>query len=519
MKVRNSELMSRVSGCIVGPIRTGLQNATKFIQDAKGNAALLFALVSVPALVAVGAGIDYGRAYIVQQRLSHAIDSAALAVGTSLNKSEGELRVLAQSYFDANYPAAELGVPGNLNVIFGDDTVSMTATANVETTLMGVVGTHNVNVHAATEVTRKIAGVEVVMVLDNTGSMSRNGKIGALKTAAKDLVDILFGDESNPQFLKVGLVPFAAAVNVGTEYRNSGWIDETGLSSVHDYNFKFTGGLQNRFDVFNELENKAWNGCVEARPMPMDIEDTAPTSSNGDTLWVPYFAPDEPDNGNYNNSYLNDEAGPGWKAQKRQETLAKYEGEFVNGDGPHYNCKTKPILPLTNNKSAIMSAIESMNATGTTNIPFGMAWGWRVISPGEPFTQGAAYDDTQYRKVIILLTDGQNVIGEKDNHNRNRYGAYGYVKDDRLGTTNASEAQDMLDSRTASVCDNIKNANSDRPIVVYTITFQLNDGPTKDLMRNCASDPEKYFDSVSNEVLKQHFEAIAGELSELRLSK
>ena len=341
----------------------------------------------------------------------------------------------------------------------------------------------------------------------------------ALKTAATDLVNILFGEESTPQYLKVGLVPFAAAVNVGTEYRNSGWVDETGLSSLHDYNFNFTGSIQNRFDVFDELNNKSWNGCVEARPMPMDIEDTAPTSSNGDTLWVPYFAPDEPDPGNYNNDYLDDQEGSGWTKQQRQENVAKYVNQSVDGDGPHYNCKTKPILPLTNNKSAIIAAIENMNSTGTTNIPFGMAWGWRVISPGEPFTQGAAYDDSTYRKVIILLTDGQNVIGEKDNHNKNRYGAYGYVKDDRLGTTSASEAQNMLDNRTAAVCENIKNANSDRPIIVYTITFQLNDGPTKDLMRNCASDPEKYFDSVSNEVLKQHFEAIAGELSELRLSK
>ncbi len=490
-----------------------------FARDVRGNAVVTMSIAAIPVLAMAGVGIDYSRAYIVQQRLTHAIDAAALAVGTAQNKTEGELTQIAQSYFDANYPAAELGVPGNLNVTFGNDTVGIAATANVDTTLMGLVGTHNVTVSADTEVTRKITGVELVMVLDNTGSMSSNGKIDALKTAAKDLVEVLFGDSGTHQYLKVGLVPFAAAVNVGTEHENSGWIDKTGLSSVHGYNFKWTNSIENRFDLYGQLTNKSWNGCVEARPMPLDIEDTAPDSSDGDTLWVPYFAPDEPDKDEYYNSYLDDKAKSGWSNQKRQEKLKKYKNKSVSSDGPHYNCKTKPITPMTSTKATVIDAINAMNATGTTNIPFGLSWGWRVLSPGVPFTEGVAYDNTQFRKVLILLTDGQNVIGSADNHNESRYGAYGFVKDERLGTSSSSEAQAMLDSRTADVCNNIKNASADRPILVYTITFQLDDGDTKDLMRNCATDPEKYFDSVSNAVLKQHFEAIAGELSELRISK
>lgn len=504
-------------------IQRGVERITTEIRtlarDVRGNAVMMMSFAAIPVLAMTGVGIDYSRAYFVQQRLSHAIDSAALAVGTAQNKTEAELTQIAQSYFNANYPAAELGVPGNLNVTFGNDTVGISATASVHTTLMGLVGTHHVNVSADTEVTRKITGVELVMVLDNTGSMSSNGKIDALKTAAKDLVEVLFGDKETHQYLKVGLVPFAAAVNVGTQYENSGWIDRTAQSSVHGYNFKWTNNIKNRFDLYDKLTNKSWNGCVEARPMPMDIEDTPPDGSNGDTLWVPYFAPDEPDYDEYYNSYLDDKAKSGWSNQKRQEKLKKYKNESVSGDGPHYNCKTKPITPLTSTKSAVIDAINDMNATGTTNIPFGLAWGWRVISPGEPFTEGVSYDNAQYRKVLILLTDGQNVIGSADNHNESRYGAYGFVKDERLGTNSSSEAQAMLDSQTAEVCNNIKNADADRPILVYTITFQLDDGDTKDLMRNCATDPEKYFDSVSNAVLKQHFEAIAGELSELRLSK
>ncbi|TGT17906.1 hypothetical protein EN817_31760, partial [Mesorhizobium sp. M3A.F.Ca.ET.174.01.1.1] len=61
-----------------------------------------------------------------------------------------------------------------------------------------------------------------------------------------------------------------------------------------------------------------WKGCVEARPGALNIADTPPDPSKPDTLFVPYFAPDDPDvakkpsaaYGNsasgYNNSYLDD---------------------------------------------------------------------------------------------------------------------------------------------------------------------------------------------------------------------
>ena len=132
--------------------------------------------------------------------------------------------------------------------------------------------------------------------------------------------------------------------------------------------------------------------------------------------------------------------------------------------------------------------------------------------------QGAAHDGETYRKVIILLTDGRNVTGGKNNHNGNRHGARGHVKDGRPGVTSASRAGNMADSRTTAVCENIRNASAGRPIPVYTITFRMDDGPAENPMRNCASDPEKYLDPVSNTVPRPHFEAIAAEPGELRPS-
>ncbi len=67
-----------------------------------------------------------------------------------------------------------------------------------------------------------------------------------------------------------------------------------------------------------------------------------------------------------------------------------------------------------------------------------MVWGWRVISPTEPFTEGVAYDDDTWQKVIIVLTDGANTIDDESTHNGSNYSAYGYLNEGRLGTTSST---------------------------------------------------------------------------------
>ena len=183
--------------------------------------------------------------------------------------------------------------------------------------------------------------------------------------------------------------------------------------------------------------------------------------------------------------------------------------------GPQNGCGMEPITPLTNDKQLLLDNIDAMNAKGGTLIPVGLAWGWRVISPDEPFTEGKDYNDVEVNKAIILLTDGNNWLGTRNNHNRSYYSAFGYVSEGRLGTTNKSAAQAALDPKTADVCENIK----DEGIRLYTITFKVSNSATQALMEECATSPALYFDSPSNEQLEVVFQAIARDLSNLRLSR
>ena len=49
-----------------------------------------------------------------------------------------------------------------------------------------------------------------------------------------------------------------------------------------------------------------------------------------------------------------------------------------------------------------------MAPTGNTNVPEGMAWGWRTVSSNEPFTEGRPNSEKGNDKVVIVLTDGAN---------------------------------------------------------------------------------------------------------------
>ena len=499
-------------------LRRIVQRARTFRDDRRGNVMILFGLTIIPVLMMVGVAVDYSRALSVKHRLGAALDAAALALGTTTGLNQQQLEEKAQAFFDANYPAAELGTPGALSVNVTEFKVYMAATASVHTSLMNLAGFDNITVAADVEVTKRQRKIELVMALDNTGSMRWNGKIDALKSASKELVNVLFGEEEESSDILVGLVPFAAAVNIGSDTLNNGWIDTNAQSSIAAEDF--SPGTNN-LTLYGQIANRTWNGCVRARPTPLDTQDTAPTVASPDTLWVPYFAPDEPDFWGYGNRFVSDEGYEGeyWDFDARQRYTGKYAGLNIpnwENDGPDYNCRTPSVTPMINNKADLITALDNMVSTGNTVIPAGLAWGWRLISPTEPFTEGTAYDDENTVKAIILLTDGRNDVGGgMGNHNRSRYSAYGYAQSGHMGSTNGTQAESVLNTKTATLCTNIKAQN----VRLYTITFQLGDGPIKDLMRDCASKTSMYYDSPSNAQLQTVFEDIAKGLSELRISK
>ncbi|MCF8880622.1 pilus assembly protein TadG-related protein [Hyphobacterium sp. SN044] len=487
----------------------------RFARRAHGNVAMVFALMVTPMTLFSGAAVDFHQAMNARARLAEALDAAALAVGASPYISEDTAEQLAADFIAANFPARTIGRVGSVHVAFDTaaDAVRVSGQAIVETDFLRLMGIKTLTVEWESEVVRARQNLELVMVLDNTGSMS-GSKITALRDAARLMTSILFENASDSDRLAIGLVPFSSTVNVGNEHARAWWLDPDAQNPDHSAHF---APAANRWDLFDTLQGASWRGCVEARRVPLDIEDVAPDPADPETLFLPYFAPDEPSGySNFANSYLSDQTSS-TNLLTRQTNTAKYWGRDPYGDGPNWGCTARPITPLTSHRSTIDNAINAMIASGTTNIPIGVSWGVRVLSPQAPFTEGAPFNDRETIKAMVILTDGENVLNGRSNINYSDYSGYGYVREGRLGVMTSSDSalSNALDERTAAACAYARQQG----IRVYTITFQVSSATTRDMMRDCATHPSLYFDSPSNEALRDAFELIAGDLTNLRLSQ
>jgi hypothetical protein len=287
-------------------------------------------------------------------------------------------------------------------------------------------------------------------------------------------------------------------------------MDTTGLSSTARLNFN---NNQYAFSIMAAMKSQTWLGCLEARPGGLEELDTAPTAAQPDSKWVPYFEPDGPDSSAYSGytTYLTD--GVTGNQETRLKNSAKYTGK--SSASPQTDCNLQKILPLTNNKTTLLNYINGMVATGNTHIAIGAAWGWRTLSPAAPYTEGVAYDDADWQKALVLLTDGLNTTPYNNTFHGSNYTAYNFLIRNQLGTTNGPASETAQDNKTALVCQRIKDAG----VRVYSILLEENSARAKNLMKGCATDPSLYFESPSASQLQSVFTAVAQDLSNLRLSK
>lgn len=185
----------------------------------------IMAAALIPTMAMIGAGIDYGRAYLVASKLQGAADSGALAAVRAKQISSNttsEAQEVGMDYVRANFPAdysgATLGSP-TITVVDQDDVITATVTlrAGVETALLGVIGIDvlNVSVTAVAEASETLpTSIEALLVLDNTGSM-QGARMTALKTAAKNFIDTIYGTRQTRDGFAVGILPYNTMVNVG----------------------------------------------------------------------------------------------------------------------------------------------------------------------------------------------------------------------------------------------------------------------------------------------------------------
>ncbi len=504
----------------------------RFDQDQRGNVAVLFAFSMVPLIGLMGGAVDVSRHQRYKVEISNALDAAAIALVRRGAKDDADADAFVANYVSSMLPAA--GADKMLHLERFDATAveggyHVSVRGTMDTAFLPVVGIEEMPLDVESEVVATGGKYEVALALDNTGSMAEHNKIGALKTAANHLIDNLYAEAGSEDRVKMALVPFTTAVNIRGEAFNPDWLDPTGqgLGSHQNDNFSRT---VSRLDIFDALSNgavgsdglpTAWKGCVEARADGHDVDDASP-DGDAATRWTPYLSPDGSDNGSgwaHANSYLADQTGGRGSAIDRLKNvdkyftptyLAGYHGPFDEDTGPNQSCRG-PIVELTNDQKRMRDAITAMQPGGYTHIPQGLAWGWRVLSPGEPFDQGVAYDDTTTQKALVLLSDGKNTFPET-------YTSYGYRAGGRLASTEQGGIN-ALNDKVTTLCEAVKA----KGIRLYMILLEENDPATKQIFEDCASrngDGEALYYEVPNaSQLDAAFEDIGKDLTTLRITR
>ncbi|MCB1476848.1 MAG: hypothetical protein KDJ53_12490, partial [Rhodobiaceae bacterium] len=198
----------------------------RFAHDTKGNVAVIFGVALVPMIALAGAAMDFSSAYNARAKLQVAADAAALAATRNYGKSWSKRKQIATDTFNQNLAA--LGVPDDVEFSIVDEGRShlVNATASKSTSLLGIVGIHNVPIAVEAMAMTPVASLEVVLVLDNTGSMGSSNKIGILRDSAENFVDMMETAAAIPgKTIKVGLVPFTTMVRLDPDtYREADWL-------------------------------------------------------------------------------------------------------------------------------------------------------------------------------------------------------------------------------------------------------------------------------------------------------
>lgn len=489
-------------------ILSGLRHTLRCLHSSnEGSAVMFVGLGFFMLLAATGAAIDMSRIQSAQSKLSNALDAAGLAAGAKAHSSDVESVV--QNYLKANFPTGYMDtIITDVDVSVNEDNtiINLEATAQVDMQVMQVFGFDTVEISATSEITRQNRGMELVMVLDTTGSMYTSDKIGSLRTAANDLVDILFGSKDTIENLWIGIVPYVTAVNVGAG--RTAWL--------RDYD----PGL---YPSNYPASATKWKGCVEARsqwpePGSLDTSDAPPDGAFPETLFPMYFWGDNNTDNNWITSSgvsLNQNAG--------------YSD--TGGRGPNIACG-EPITPMISDKAALHTAIDNLHAwrrSGTASSE-GMAWGWRMLSPrwrglwdhADP-SLPLDYNTPLMNKVVIIMTDGVNQFFSPYSNppGGSDYTPYGRIQEQKLGSgiNTMAEGLTAINQRFSSLCSSMKAQG----IIIYSITFGLgtstNDTNARTLFRNCASHPDYYFDSPDGATLRQSFRSIGDSLANLMISR
>jgi Flp pilus assembly protein TadG len=487
----------------------------RFLRDSSGQFAIIFSILLIPLLAAVGFAVDYASAVQASTRLRDSTDAAALFAATEYKKG-GVLPdpIQIEKIVSANYNISTgENEPKLVDMKIVNGKIVLDTQVELPLVIMGALG--NADPVIATQSLVNVSNdldVEIALVLDTTESMRAFSgssstdldpsnpnspapyfpnfipnvtRIEALKFSAKRFINTIFSIDAGNGRSRIAVVPFAQYVNVGTDKRGASWLtvpNDTAAtdSTCYEYEpvisttdceqrFYTADGAQIPYTHCTEIRGpketrcyptgaSTWRGCVGSRNEPLNLRDASPS--------------------------------------------VKFTGVM------NVWCAT-PIQPLSSTKVAVLSTINNLWPSGNTYIPEGVMWGMRVLSTTVPYTEVKTPSGlNKVQKIMVLMTDGDNQavanLPDSPTHRNIDPSEPDYAAN-----------RDQTDNWTLEACKQAKDAG----IEVYTISFG-NDISAKAqaVVKSCATDAAHYFDANDAAALTQAFQAIASQVGRIYLA-
>ena len=523
-----------------------------------GNVAITFAFAALPIIGFVGAAVDYSRANSVKAAMQTALDSTALMLSKeAASDTEEQLKTNANKYFKALFTRQE-AKDVDVKVTYGTtggSNIKVEATAALDAQFVRVLGYDTFHVGASSTAKWGITRLRVALVLDNTGSMDSAGKMTALKTATKSLIDQLHGAVTTTGDVYVSIIPFAKDVNLGKSNFAADWIywgtapgdDNTNnpgaptqdATTSDDASWNATRGTcsSGGWSTRNDCRANVGTCSVSGYTNQDSCTSSGICSNGGYSSESTCTTHSHCSNPSYTKKSSCQSHGGTWSVntwtsyngvwtvtgtwKPRTHNTTNWNGCVMdrgNPDDPdteynfdatadppdavtprwsslypaeQYSSCPKAVKGLTDEWDNMKTLVDSMTPNGNTNQAIGLQVGWMSLVGGGPFTVPAMDPDFKYQQVIILLTDGLNT-------------------EDRW----YNSATD-IDARQQITCDNLRTAKVD----VYTIQVNTGGDPTSTLLQNCASDPAKFYLLTSADQMTATLNAIGTNLTKLRVAQ
>ncbi len=401
------------SGLIFEALR--LPFAKRIKDDTCGAITVLSLFLFLAMLLVSGIAIDVVRAEHARVKLQGTLDRAILAAADKdnlLNPKDVVMDYFAKAglsaymtrdmiTYDDDESFTDVLMANGTTVRVRDITyrnVEAATMAVVPTMFLNRVGIDSLPALAGSRAVEGITPIEIVLVLDVSGSMvssnvTLNGttqtRLQALKTSAINFVNTIYANPQNANRIAISIVPYAWNYHRGVAAGAYGRV--TGTAD--------TGCLM--FDDDSDYQTEVIDpAALHERAVHADS-----FTGNGNTLpnRSSPVAPSYAISGSASsNNYL-------WDCQKA--TI----GTTTTG---------QLFTPYTNNVVKLKAAINALTGGGSTSIDIGMKWGTHLIDPSyrsvnvamvgaghtpEDFA-GIPYDYGRggTKKYIVLMSDGDN---------------------------------------------------------------------------------------------------------------